>query len=320
MREKIRIREDERWLIPAVILTSGSLAAAFILPAWTGMPSPRGVMIPILVFWISALVGVAALAIAGSVLALLLRGHDKPLQILILQAKQAPALAYASGVFLVALNLTAFGLIKPQLGHIVPFTADPLLADIDRIIFGGVDGWKRLKWLHHLGLPQIYHQAWFGWVFLTVFFVLRTPSADRNALLLSYFVLWSLFGPLVHLAVPAAGPIFWSELGLGDRFAGLPLAPQTELAKNYLWEGYTTKVYNAAGGISAMPSLHLATLGWTMIALRATRMIWVAAIFTAYILMASVALGWHYIVDGIAGLVGAVACFVACRAYYSRQP
>jgi membrane-associated phospholipid phosphatase len=75
-----------------------------------------------------------------------------------------------------------------------------------------------------------------------------------------------------------------------------------------LWSGY---VSGQNIGISAMPSMHLATttlmacyafqnsraLGWAMVG------------FLAVILVGSVALGWHYAVDGYAGIALALVCW-----------
>lgn len=304
----------ERWILPAVIMTLGSYAVAFLLPRWTGMPSPASNLAPVLGFWVSMIVGFVALLAAWRLVFILLRREPRPIEGLRRIFPATMLLAVAVGGVLSALNLTAFGLIKPQLGHLVAFSADPFLANFDSFLFLGEDGWRRLAWLHHPGLPQIYHQGWFGWVFFSLFHVLsRRTSDERDALLVSYFGLWSVFGPLVHLSMPAAGPVFWQELGMGSRFAALPMAEQTALAKQYLWDGYVHKAYNAAGGISAMPSLHLATMGWATVAFRRTRLFWPSALFTLYILAASVAIGWHYVIDGIVGLIGAVFCFAACK-------
>ena len=58
-------------------------------------------------------------------------------------------------------------------------------------------------------------------------------------------------------------------------------------------------------GISAFPSVHLsmATL-WTIVAFRmSARLGWAALVFLLVILVGSVALGWHYAIDGYASIV-----------------
>lgn len=223
------------------------------------------------------------------------------------------------GMAIAALNLAIFGFVKPLLGQITPFTADRALADLDRWLFG-TDPWRLLTWMHHPGLPEIYHQGWFIWIGVVFIAVLmREPSPQKTALLTSYFALWSIFGPLVHFLIPAAGPVFWAELGLGDRFAQIPVDGQTALAKSYLWQGFIGKSFNEAGGISAMPSLHLATMGWTVIALWPRKSACFAALLTVYILAASVALGWHYLSDGVVGLALAWVAWKLAVKFFQRR-
>ena len=63
-----------------------------------------------------------------------------------------------------------------------------------------------------------------------------------------------------------------------------------------------------------MPSLHIATVGWIYLVFRGlgSRLAPIAALFGLYIFALSVALGWHYAVDGIAGVAGAVLAQWAC--------
>lgn len=64
------------------------------------------------------------------------------------------------------------------------------------------------------------------------------------------------------------------------------------------------------GGISAMPSLHVAmvavTAYWLIVAKRWTA--WVSVPWVLLVWTATVVLGWHYILDGAAGLVLGAAC------------
>ena len=71
-----------------------------------------------------------------------------------------------------------------------------------------------------------------------------------------------------------------------------------------LWDGYAHPGPDKIAGISAMPSMHCAT------ALIRTRIAYVhnrklghaSAVATALIFIGSIVLGWHYALDGIAGL------------------
>jgi hypothetical protein len=70
-----------------------------------------------------------------------------------------------------------------------------------------------------------------------------------------------------------------------------------------------------------MPSLHIATAAWIFLAFRGqgSRLAPAAALFALYIWALSVALGWHYAVDGIVGAAGAVGCQTACGWYFAER-
>jgi membrane-associated phospholipid phosphatase len=78
-------------------------------------------------------------------------------------------------------------------------------------------------------------------------------------------------------------------------------------AQDMLWKSYVTGKGDIQG-ISAMPSMHLtvatllALLGW-----RTNRYLGIAfTTFTATIFLGSIMLGWHYSIDGIAGMALAI--------------
>ena len=63
-----------------------------------------------------------------------------------------------------------------------------------------------------------------------------------------------------------------------------------------------------------MPSLHIATVAWMVIAVREFAPRWTLPISGAGLLifLLSVSLGWHYAVDGIVGALGAYAVWRVC--------
>ena len=76
-------------------------------------------------------------------------------------------------------------------------------------------------------------------------------------------------------------------------------------AQKMLWEAYENNEINLGGGISAMPSLHVATsflfalVGW-----RYHRMLGVAlSVFALIIMIGSVHLAWHYAIDGYFSII-----------------
>ena len=89
------------------------------------------------------------------------------------------------------------------------------------------------------------------------------------------------------------------------------------MVSGYLWNFHTSGQLGAGAGISAMPSLHIATVTGIYLAFRGhrSRLTPLTAFFVLYIWALSVALGWNYAVGGIVGAAGAVGCHKACKAY-----
>jgi hypothetical protein len=218
-------------------------------------------------------------------------------------------------MILTGLNMIAFMWVKPLLNYLVPFWADPYLASIDRMIFR-TDPWRLLGWLNNYPMAIFYHRAWFGLMILILMKVLWSPaSKDKTAVMLTYFILWSVFGPVVHSLIPAAGPIFYARLGFGNAFSDLVSAQETARLADYLWRVYSGAKFGPGSGISAMPSLHIATTVWMMIAVAIFARKWLMPMTLAAVLitMLSVSLGWHYAIDGIIGGAGAVIIWYVAR-------
>ena len=151
-----------------------------------------------------------------------------------------------------------------------------------------------------------------------VWLFLQAKSQVRSAAIVSYFAIWTIFGPIGQLLLSAAGPIFYSRVGLGDRFAELAanVPDVTNKVSGYLWDFHVQGELGVGAGISAMPSLHIATVMWIWLTLRGlgSKLAPLGLLFGLYIFALSVALGWHYAVDGFAGAFGAVVCH-----YLSKQ-
>src|SRR5438067_10049979 len=259
---------EKDWLIPAASLTAASAASALLLiPDYSGI-MPALLLLPLWMVATGAMAGVYSL---GIIIRMMRAGVDSPLSHLcrLLAAERKQIIFVTLCMVLAGLNMIVFMWIKPLLNYLVPFWADPLLADIDHLLFFGHDPWRFLTWLNSAGLALFYHRGWFALMVLTLLLVLSKPaSSEKSALMLSYFLLWSLVGPLIHMLLPAAGPIFFHNIGAGDRFSAIPLPDNIRTLADYLWTIYSGKRFGPASGISAMPSLHIATTVWMMIAVR----------------------------------------------------
>jgi hypothetical protein len=290
----------------------GGITAVFGMVAYGLVPITGMVNAPtttIFFGWMTFMVFVGACHVLWATLRMALRRVDRPVAALIGMLNWKQIISIVVWSVLLALNLMFFCTLKAQLGQIVPFTADPLLADIDKMLLGS-DAWRLTEWFNHEKLSIIYHRAWFLWLAFVIFYLCKQPASfEKDRLLVGYVLMWSIFGPVVHLLLPAAGPVFYSELGYGDRFLELDQSARSLAVKAYLWDGYVNKTFYPASGISAMPSLHLATMFWSLIVIRKSRWIIFGWLFTAYIFIGSIAIGWHYAIDGIAGGIGAVLCY-----------
>lgn len=316
MTRKIFNPEELDWIVPGTVLTIASAAFALLkTPNYAGILSA-------FVLWMTVTAAMACVVIFMATVGMMRRRVEHPIShwLSFAAERRETILFVFAGVVLTGMNMVAFMWIKPLLNYHVPFRADPYLALVDREIFG-TDPWRLLSWLNNNPLAYFYHRAWFGLMTLTLLTVLWKPaSKEKSALMLTYFFLWSVFGPLMHTLLPAAGPVFYERLGYGTAFSGLKSASETKQLADYLWSIYIGGRFGPGSGISAMPSLHIATTVWIVLAVYLFARRWIVPTFLAAILifMLSVALGWHYAIDGIVGGAGAIGIWWMARICLDR--
>ena len=309
---------ERGWWIPSLVLTVALGASALALMPDHAVVMPALMILPL---WLS--VSAALAAISGFV-ALIAGGVKDPIQHILrsIVNRWRDLVLLAGGITLAGLNMIAFMWTKPLLNHYVPFWADPYLARLDRALFLGRDPWTLLDWLNSMPMAIFYHRGWFGLMIVTLLLVLtRAPSPRKSALMLTYFLLWTIVGPVIHVLLPAAGPAFFERLGYGPDFAAIPLPTEMVEMTNYLWTYYSGNRFGPGSGISAMPSLHIATTAWMIIATRAFAPRWTypMAAVGGLIFLLSMSLGWHYAVDGIVGGGAALLCYRLCLSGYEGR-
>ena len=144
----------------------------------------------------------------------------------------------------------------------------------------------------------------------------------RSAFGAGFIALW-MIGTWCYVAVPALGPAYFFEDLPQRLWAIFPAAAQGQAA---LYANYTAVKGLAGGeetlivphfGIAAMPSLHVGVqlflYFWSVYAKSRLRPVFLAMALLTFV--GSVATGWHYVVDGLAGaLVAAVAFCLAVAA------
>jgi len=232
--------------------------------------------------------------------------------------------------------MISFSAVKLQIPKIHPFAWDQTFTHWDRVIGMGRLPWEILQ--PFLGYPWITaglnlaYDAWFLLMFGVLFsqaFAARS-SALRMQFLLAFSFAWFIAGNILAAIFSSAGPCFYGLLNLGPDPYAAQLAylhaaaahwpswsteMQDTTVQKILWTSYVSNS-DGLGGISAMPSMHLAAS--TLLALVAWRINWklgiTFVIFLALIFLGSIHLAWHYAVDGIAGMALAVLFWVAAGA------
>lgn len=239
----------------------------------------------------------------GRVVLFLFQGEKDPLPRLWSDAKGATDFPIVVG--LVAAQMAVLAWVKVTLPKAAGFWADPMLADWDVLIFG-TDPWRYTHMMPGW-FDQLIDRSYVTWAFASfgvlIALAFARPGYRKSRALISYFLVVCLVSFSQYL-LPSAGPVFYEAVGHGNRFADLPIQPWVQATADYLWINYEVSGGKVGGGISAMPSLHVGGVAWMAIVARSyfPRFQFIAWAYLALIFVGSVHLGWHYAVDGIAGL------------------
>lgn len=225
------------------------------------------------------------------------------------------------GAVCIVAVMPSFGLFKQVILPMRGFTLDPFLAAMGRTAFGGLSPWE----LTHVVFGSVWativiDQLYTAWSLLFFVFPLLFPFLTRDAalraqVLIAWVLAWLLIGTVAAWVLGSAGPCYYNELiGPDDNFMAL----KTRLAGLYdeaaqmgveisnvsfqptLLARFREGRYAMAGGISAMPSMHvtmavlIALAGWRV----ARPLGHVLGGYAAVIWLGSIHFGWHYGVDG----------------------
>lgn len=319
-------RLELAWLVPAVALTiANGLIAWFMLPSHEHFLAG----LQILPFWLMATGGLLFARLVWKVFQMMFDGVEHPIPVLLrwMRANVRLTATIVAFMLIAWANMIAFLYIKPVLNIVVAFRADPLLASLDHWLFLGTDPWTLLTPLNVSFAGRVYHPVWFALMIVALMILFAAPASPRkSAMALTYFLLWSVIGPVVHLLIPAGGPVFYERLGYGDRFAALDPGNGTLATADFLWRAYSTGQFQPAAGISAMPSMHVTIAAWTVLCFAYFKPAWAipVGLVCAYIAALSVSLGWHYAVDGLVGTMLALVTLwivqMSMENYLSRDP
>jgi hypothetical protein len=320
------------WAIPSLVICMLMVVAGSVTNVFGG-PGPfdltldyvRGaIATSTLAVLIWTLVRIIQLAIAKSPTpAVTLWTELQPkLPLLILPAVVAP-------IFLASFTATKSGIIT-----LVGFKFDRLFAEIDYAVFG-VDPWQ----ISHAAFGRIETgviQAFYVpiWVAVLLYSQALIPLFARKKMIGKFFTAtlstWFLGGFVIAYLLPTAGPIFahLADAELGSRFLPLQEKLGELLAKDapfrrgpeYLLEGTQSPTAYYGGGISAMPSMHVAVAVLYMLAARGTWLLVPSCIFAAVIFVGSVHSGYHYAVDGVVAALIALLCWRGAERLHNGAP
>lgn len=313
---------DRDWFVISALMTGALGLAALLLMMtlpFTALPDP----IASLTSWFAWTFFACGFSIIFYTLSLMRSREARPIRTLAdnWRTGRRRYLTIVGGMILAGLDMYFYMIMKPELNLLFPFWADPYLADLDKWILGQ-DGWRYFASWNLEFMSWVYSPFWFFSILLTFYWLLvKPPSARKSAAIIAYFATWSVFGTLGQAFLSSGGPIFYSRLGFGSRFDPLLVPELEQRIAGYLWHMHTHDSLAPGAGISAMPSLHIATMAWMVITFAAfrSRLIVPAALLSLYIFAGSIALGWHYMTDGLVGAAGAGLCFYFARLYFARR-
>jgi hypothetical protein len=227
-------------------------------------------------------------------------------------------------MLLPGITLPLFELFKQLILPARGFPLDPALARIDRFFFFGHDAWELTHALFGtVGMTMLFDRSYSVWLFFMFLFpILVVMSINdirmRVRLLANWLAAWVMIAGVAAWVFGSAGPCYYDAMIAPDAgFASLNASlAQIQAAARAGGNSITALDFQAllievskqgkltaAGGISAMPSMHVAmAVLFAIGGFARTR--WLGWVMTGYALLiwvASVHLGWHYAVDGVAG-------------------
>lgn len=276
----------------------------------------------------------------GAWLILIVR-PDRPISIMVSQARRlvlkAGPLRIVFVMMMFSFFLSAVSSFKTLIPAINPYRWDLFLAELDKALHGGRQPWEWVQpFIRGWELTQVINFLYNLWFFVVVGSLawmivdMRHPAA-RKQYLISYASAWMVNGTALALYFSSGGPCYFGRLlpNLQDPFSGLMLylgtANQGSPAwavktQDYLWSIYEQQGFAVGSGISAMPSMHV-SLAWLLFLLAARAgFFWglLALVYVLVILLGSVHLGWHYLVDGYVSIFTTSIIWILAGAWSRR--
>jgi hypothetical protein len=211
---------------------------------------------------------------------------------------------------------STFSSIKQVIPQIQNFSWDQKLMEVDYFLHFGNHPWRLMRPLIENELIirtlDLLYMLWFIILFC---FCLWMAWSKRRMLRLQFFIctsiVWMVFGSLLGTIFSSAGPCYYSKVVAQGFNPYQPLMnnlykihdkrPLWAISNQLgVWDAYVNNEWLPFGGISAMPSIHVAmAVVFALLGMHVNRFLGIVLIIYAIIIyIGSVVLGWHYAVDG----------------------
>ena len=242
--------------------------------------------------------------------------HQKPKRIFSHERMIGSLIVYLT----IPVFLSIFSNVKQLIPVINPFSWDTTFMRLDYVLHGREHPWILIQTF--LGYPSAtkaldyFYVSWFLFLFTSLIWMGWSRRRLLRARFFTSFVLiWVLVGIFMATVFSSAGPCYYSDVTSEVNPYGPLMSYLNAIHENGflfarrfqrgLWEAYSDNVILLFGGISAMPSVHVATaVLYALVGWRINRAFGTLLILYAIILqIGSVHLGWHYAIDGYAGAI-----------------
>lgn len=255
-----------------------------------------------------------------AVVFLIIHKPKKPIEFTLDDLKQGPLRAdpYMKAVPIMIgfiFFFSSFTSMKYLIADIRPFMWDEFFMRADSLIHFGRDPWALLQpILGYRPVTKLISFVYILWlpIFLMVLYWQLFQLEDlkmRMRFFYTFVLSWGINGTFLAIFFSSAGPCFYDFAAGSEHYAPLmdylyeinthtkvyALKTQEMLLANHMGQGNLL-----GGGISAFPSVHVATAFlFVLVSKQSGKFIHAGFIaFFTIILLGSIHLGWHYAVDG----------------------
>ena len=233
--------------------------------------------------------------------------------------------------------MSTFSSFKQVITVIHNFSWDYRLMRLDYILHFGHHPWEFFRLLlNYPFIIKIIDRLYMLWFPILFFSCLWMAWSLRRRLRLQFFInlclAWVILGTILAIIFSSAGPCYYAKVVTGKPDPYSPLMSRLNeihtsmplfAIRNQIgvWKAYENRVWLPFGGISAMPSLHIAIAvifalaGW-----RVNRYLGILLIVYVFItLIGSIILGWHYAVDGYVSILLTILIWKVVGKFYNNM-